>query len=174
MNKRIVITSIIVSAILGAGAIGFTAYNLHMRSAPPALVATQPAIEAPQPTERPLLELLNEIRAKHGLGPLIESQELNRTAGNKADDLGNLNYWSHSRPNGEDFSEAIYRVIPRGTFVGENLSKCHTSNQQAINSWVNSPTHLENILRAEFTKTGFQTFYDEDIQCNILVNHFSE
>jgi uncharacterized protein YkwD len=39
--------------------------------------------------------------------------------------------------------------------LGENIAMGHTSEQQVMEGWINSPGHCKNIMNAGFTEVGF-------------------
>lgn len=95
--------------------------------------------------------LVNEIRAANGRSPLtldlgsyhdvtyIRTQEV-------------LTSYSHTRPNGQPCYTIFGEYGLGYNSSGENIAQGQQSAQEVVNDWMNSPSHQENILRAEFTK----------------------
>lgn len=103
--------------------------------------------------EQRALELINEYRNKNGLEDLKPFSELQKVAKLKAEDLVNNNYFSHTSPIlGTPFemlkaNEVSYKI------AGENLAG-NTTPERAVESWINSTSHRENILEERFEYTG--------------------
>lgn len=122
--------------------------------------------------QRPLIDYINHLRAKEGLSALVMSDNLNRSAMAKTEDMANLNYWSHERPDGEKFSSVIWKHAPEFVGIGENLAKCFTTYEATMTGWKNSPGHLKNMIDPDYTHFGSATMWDEDQKCFITVTHF--
>ncbi len=66
-------------------------------------------------------------------------------------------FFSHTDPEGEAVDG---RMAEAGIFylkVGENLARIENADdpaKAAVDGWLDSPSHKENILRPEFTLTG--------------------
>lgn len=102
-----------------------------------------------------LLQLHNTERAKFGLPALTLNTTLSNSAQQKAAAMLASDCWSHYCPPGvspwDFFANSGYTYI----YAGENLAEGFFDTQAAMNAWMNSPTHRENILRAEFQDIGF-------------------
>lgn len=117
-----------------------------------------------------LLNNINEIRANNGKPPLVQLEGLNASSQVKAEDLISRSYWSHDTPDNEKFSKIIFEHNPEAVAVGENLAKCYSTEEEALDAWVNSPSHYENILGSWKYWGPGQT---ESNGCKYYVNHFS-
>lgn len=94
-----------------------------------------------------ILTLVNEERAKVNLGELKMDRELLDAAMLRAAELSV--YFSHTRPNGLDcFSLCSHKMY------GENAACGQDTVQQAMESWMNSDGHRENILTAGYRSVG--------------------
>ncbi len=103
--------------------------------------------------EQETLDLVNEYRKQNGLEALKPLARLQQTAKLKAKDLVKNEYFSHnSKQLGTPFemlkSNQVYYDI-----AGENLAGNMTP-KKAVESWINSKTHRENILEERFNYTG--------------------
>ena len=97
----------------------------------------------------------NSARAQNGVASLQINSKLAAAAQAKADDMASRNYWSHNTPEGN----------PPWTFVtaqgysyqklGENLAAGFSDEQSAINGWMGSPPHRDNMLDSAFLEVGF-------------------
>ena len=103
--------------------------------------------------EEKTLELINEYRKQNGLNELKVYSKLQEVAKLKAEDLVNNKYFSHTSPTlGTPFkmlkdNQVEYRI------AGENLAG-NTTPERAVEAWINSPAHRDNILENKFEYTG--------------------
>jgi len=63
----------------------------------------KPSIAIPD-LEKNIHDLINKERQKHGLSPLVLNDTLSVIAKKHSQDMANRNYFSHSTPEGHDFS----------------------------------------------------------------------
>lgn len=96
--------------------------------------------------------LINQYRQENGLDVLCWDDKLYEYAKIRAAEASVK--WSHTRPGGTSWKE-----IDPGTFQGENLAKGYDTAQDAVNAWIASQGHKENILRENFTRTAI-SFYE--------------
>jgi hypothetical protein len=96
--------------------------------------------------------LINQFRASNGLPPVIVDAALIDAARYQAVAMASANVLSHEI--GGDFT---YRMNSAG-FVyanaAENVGAGHTSVADAINAWIRSPHHRENMLMKDATRIG--------------------
>lgn len=118
----------------------------------PASTATPSATESAVAQE--VLVLVNAERKKAGVPPLSARGELDDLAWIHSDDMLRRGYFDHDNPEG-DGPEARAKAAGIGfTGIGENIAKGQESAAEAVESWMNSPPHRENILDASFTRLG--------------------
>lgn len=107
--------------------------------------------------EAQVRQQINAIRQQQGLTELRNNEKLAEVARNYSRRMAEQNFFAHVGPQGDTLSD---RVKAAGIFyflVGENL---FTSTNildpvpAAVEGWMNSPGHRENILRSEFRETG--------------------
>jgi len=117
----------------------------------------------------------NEIRLEQGLPPLAINSLLISSAKAKADAMMASDCWSHYCPDGkspwEFFDSAGYIY----SYAGENLAEGFDNNEAVVDAWMNSPTHRDNILNAQFNEIGIAFAYGnyQGISNNtIIVVHF--
>ncbi|MBD3280712.1 hypothetical protein GF389_04270 [Candidatus Dojkabacteria bacterium] len=122
-----------------------------------------------------ILALHNEERLDNGLGSLTLNSKLNNSAKAKAIAMMAADCWDHYCPNEKspwDFiDEAGYEYV----YAGENLAEGFSDNEKVFDAWMNSKTHRENILRADFNEIGIAIEYGEfqGIKNNaLIVVHF--
>lgn len=103
--------------------------------------------------EQITLELINKYRKENNLSELKTYPRLQEVAKKKAEDLVNNHYFAHySEKLGTPF-EMIENNGITYKIAGENLAG-NTTPEKAVESWINSKTHRENILEDRFQYTG--------------------
>jgi uncharacterized protein YkwD len=121
----------------------------------------------PAPGNAPAVEaatlcLINQVRAEHGVGPLVESAKLDRAALSHDADMVSQGYFNHVGPAGDTPKSRIrtagyVTASSVGIQLGENIA-CATlglaSPTAIVASWVASPPHLASILNSRFRDTG--------------------
>jgi uncharacterized protein YkwD len=140
-----------------------------------------------------IFNFVNEARVENGLNELELSQSLCAAAKLRADEhqqrveielskegntLSNFEEWmpnekAHSRLNGDSFGTVLDEVgITKWKWAGENLYYSSQSEfgaiaeaNRAFSGWKNSPSHWENILYEDFTKTGIAITYHDGNYC---------
>lgn len=101
-----------------------------------------------------VVALVNKERANAGLKPLTVHAKLTTMAVDKAKDMSDNNYFSHTSPtHGSPFDMMKAYGISFG-YAGENIAKGQRTPQEVMNSWMNSQGHRENILSPNFTMIG--------------------
>lgn len=105
-----------------------------------------------------VIRLTNEERKKAGLKPLRAAFDLSDEAATRAAEVSE--FYSHTRPDGSAFST----VFKKGSYktVGENLQAGAPTPEAAMEQWMNSPTHRENILSEEYEELGVGYIYVPD------------
>lgn len=98
--------------------------------------------------------MINEIREENNLGTLTWSSNLEDVANVRAKEISES--FSHTRPNGKDWYTVNSKI--QG---GENLAFGYKNADEAIQAWMDSPTHRENILYPVF-KTMAVSIYEKD------------
>jgi uncharacterized protein YkwD len=105
--------------------------------------------------------LHNRIRAQNGLGTLAENSALAAAGNAHAGDMVARGYFDHDTPEGGTFDQRIlaagYVSEYDGWTVGENLiwsTGTLATPAALMQSWMNSPHHRENILKASYRELG--------------------
>ena len=96
--------------------------------------------------EEEVVRLVNEERAKYGLEPLQIDENLMQSSRTKSNDMATKNYSDHIDPNGY--------IMYKDLNVGENIAFGFSNGNGAINWWLNSKTHRENILNPDYKYIG--------------------
>lgn len=103
--------------------------------------------------EKEVFNLINNQRTNNGLSTLKFDNELQKVARIKAEDMVTNNYFSHQSPiYGSPFDMLRNFKILYKT-AGENIA-ANSSNSGAVNAWMNSSGHKDNILNSSFNYTG--------------------
>lgn len=142
-----------------------------------AAISLAPALAAPQrqgststlvPLESAVLVQLNQIRVAHGLVPLKLNTSLTAAAADHSSDMLARGYFSHDSADGTPFSTRIvhYYAPYRYGFwaAGENLvwSTGTIDAARAVELWMQSPEHRENILLPRWREIGIAALYAPD------------
>jgi len=102
-----------------------------------------------------IIGLVNAERTKAGLPALVESGRLDKAAQAKTDDEVARQYFSHESPDGKgNYNVLITEAGYPYSYAGENLAVKYDSFEEAVEAWINSPTHRANILKAGYKETG--------------------
>lgn len=99
-----------------------------------------------------VVKLVNEERAKAGLSPLSVNAGASGAALTRARELESS--FSHTRPNGSEFSTALTEAGVSYRGAGENIAYGQKSPEQVMQGWMNSAGHRANILNGSFTSIG--------------------
>ena len=107
-----------------------------------------------------ILNLVNTERAKVGLSALALDMNITAAANVRAKEIKQS--FSHTRPDGSNFSTALKEqgVSYRGS--GENIAWGQKSPEQVMNGWMNSDGHRANILNKNFKSMGVGYYQDEN------------
>ncbi|MCR4433786.1 MAG: S-layer homology domain-containing protein [Caldiserica bacterium] len=116
-----------------------------------------------------LLGLINKERANAGLNSLEWDSTLADFAQKYATEMGTNEFFSHVSPISGSFQERAKVLFDQGfTFVGENLARVNNIGSfttEALlssihNSFMNSPTHRDNIMNPNWTSVGIGFWSD--------------
>ena len=107
-----------------------------------------PKLEVPsQETQQRILELVNIEREKEGLAPLQYYKAGQFAADIRAQEI--IETFSHTRPDGTDCFTALEGI--HYWTAGENIALGHSTPEQVMRAWMNSPGHKANILQEYYT-----------------------
>ncbi len=153
----------------GSALLSAVAVVLAMAAAPGAALADpacpdsdlQPNAADLAQVEAATLCMINVERAQNGLAPLTSNPVLQAAALQHSQDMVANSFFSHDSSSGEDFEDRILRFnyAPPNTrwWAGENIAWGTLSLSTAdaiVVSWMNSPEHRANILRAGYKELG--------------------
>ena len=130
--------SVVIAAIAVLGAVAVPRINAHRgqdADGCPHSGGTNVAV-----TRTTILCLLNQERAKHGLPALRRNAILEAASQRHSEDMARRHFFAHDTPDG---------MSP-----GERMGAA------AMEGWMHSPGHRENVLRPEFSEVGVGVVYD--------------
>lgn len=99
-----------------------------------------------------ITELVNEYRAAEGLNPVTYSAALSEAAQVRALEIEMS--FSHTRPDGRNFSTVLKDYGISYRYSGENIAWGQKSPEEVVTAWMNSAGHRANILNESFTELG--------------------
>lgn len=103
--------------------------------------------------EKEVLSLINEQRTLNGLDELQIDDELQNVVRIKAADMVQNDYFAHESPTyGSPFDMMKNNQIVYKT-AGENIAG-NSDNKKAVEAWMNSESHKDNILNNSYNYTG--------------------
>jgi len=101
-----------------------------------------------------VIRLTNEKRVTNGLSTLTTNATLSQAAQAKGADMLNKDYWAHVAPDGTQpwyfFTSFGYQY----RFAGENLARDFSDPTSAVDAWMASPSHKENLLSTKYKEIG--------------------
>lgn len=104
---------------------------------------------------RQILSLVNIERARVGVAPLTRSDKLTEAAEDYACVMAAEDFFDHVHPvTGEGPGARAAAVGYEFFAVGENLAGGQTTSAEALDGWMNSPSHRTNMLSPEWRETG--------------------
>lgn len=106
-------------------------------------------------SDQELLVLVNQKRIENGLSPLTLNGTLSSAAHGKARHMLDNNYWAHFAPDGTSPWIFIINSGYNYVYAGENLAKGFVNANDAVEAWMSSPTHRDNILSSQYRDVGF-------------------
>ena len=107
-----------------------------------------------------IVYLVNEARAEAGLDPIYAVPYLSDLAEERAEEC--VGTFSHTRANGDDFSEIIDLDKAPWIGVGENIASGMSTPEATFEQWRNSPSHWKSIMNPDYTHMGVGITYDPD------------
>lgn len=108
-------------------------------------VPTTPKVDGATDDTRAALPLVNELRKKHGLSALSPSTATARAAAEQAVRMAKASQMSHLIGFGDNFGTRMKRNdVPLP--AAENIASGQASVEAAVQAWIDSKKHLENML----------------------------
>jgi uncharacterized YkwD family protein len=111
-----------------------------------------------------VITLVNQERAKANLKPLASDSALSAMALDKAKDMYNKHYFSHTSPTYGSPFDMMKTYSIQFTYAGENIAMGQKTPQDVMTAWMNSAGHRQNILSPNYTKIGTSYYNGEWVQ----------
>jgi uncharacterized protein YkwD len=121
--------------------------------------------------EKEILSLVNEIRIKHKLNPVVWQEDLARAARYHAQDMAIDNYMEHATYDLKNKRlvkicgtfDRIEKFIEM-SYLAENISAGRTTAKATVDGWMKSKSHRENILNPNFKYLGVGYAFKENTE----------
>ncbi len=152
-RRRTVRLAMVSLAVALAAAVGARVYLITYRPLSSEEAAGISAEEAS------ILDLVNRQRAQAGLAPLKMSGRLSVAARGHSYDMALRGYFSHRSADGVSAAQRIRGSGIQYWEMGENIYQDDFPDRQslaqrAVQAWMASPGHRQNLLSPKFTETG--------------------
>lgn len=121
-----------------------------------------------------VIRLTNEKRSQAGLLPLSENPILSAAAQAKGADMLNRDYWAHIAPDGTQPWKFFIDFGYKYRYAGENLARDFSNPSSAVDAWMASPTHKENLLSPKYKEVGIAVIEGDlaGVDTTIIVQFF--
>jgi uncharacterized protein YkwD len=165
-----------ITLILGGSLLAFIGFIATSAALFVSAIPSQPTVAAqPVVKDRPLLDMVNELRLEKGVAPLTHTPELDKSAQEKADNLASNHYFGHVSPQGVRGIDIIPKYLTQAKKGSENLAICgdNDNNRGAFKLWLNSPAHYQGMIDPTVTLYGEGKAWDSEKHCTVYVNHFA-
>ncbi len=122
-----------------------------------------PAATDAESVRRQVLALVNAARSKarpcgnrfyEAAPPLALSEELSAAALGHAQTMARTGTFEHVDDDGQSPADRVRATHYQARLVGENIAAGMTSAAEAVQGWLDSPDHCENVMDARFTHLG--------------------
>ncbi|MBR2085582.1 MAG: CAP domain-containing protein [Oscillospiraceae bacterium] len=125
-------------------------------------VQTQPAQRYADTSVLQVALLVNIEREKHGLAPLLYSDKLGEMAQVRANEI--LTAFGHTRPDGRSCFSIFDDFEIRYKCIAENIAAGQETPAVAVEWWMNSDAHRNNILNPDFRYIGVENVSQDGVQ----------
>ena len=121
-----------------------------------------------------VVRLTNEKRQQNGLPPLQLNEALSRAALAKGTDMINKGYWAHVSPDGIEPWKFFLDVGYKYRYAGENLARDFSDPNSAVEAWMASASHRENMLSPKYKDIGVAVVEGklDGVETTIIVQFF--
>lgn len=108
--------------------------------------------------ERRVFDLVNEVRAEHGLRPLVWVDMMAVVARNHSSNMASNNFFGHQDPQGRRTDKRLGEVgLNHWRQVSENIAWISGNSDpvgRVVKAWMQSPGHRSNILDPVSRESG--------------------
>jgi hypothetical protein len=105
------------------------------------------------PTDE-VVRVTNQKRAEAGVSQLQFNAQLSQAARAKGEHMLANDYWAHVAPDGTDPWKFFNDVGYKYRYAGENLARDFSNAQAAVDAWMASPSHRDNLLSVRYKDIG--------------------
>ncbi|MEG1992568.1 MAG: CAP domain-containing protein [Acetivibrio sp.] len=99
-----------------------------------------------------VINLVNMEREKEGLLPLSMDYKVTEASNVRAVEI--QSNFSHTRPDGTNFTTALKETGVSYAGAGENIAWGQKTPKEVVEGWMNSPGHRANIMNPQFSRIG--------------------
>ena len=107
-------------------------------------------------------KMINDYRARRGLGAVSEDPRLMKAAADHADDLASAARVSHYGTDGSDPAVRTRRTGYTFSNIGENVSAGRASLTEVIQAWIESAPHRRNLELEPASNFGLAHSFSPD------------
>ncbi|MFQ5419866.1 MAG: LysM peptidoglycan-binding domain-containing protein, partial [Anaerolineae bacterium] len=132
-----------------------------------ALTSTRPL--AAQSRAQETFDLVNQVRAEHGLAPFQWNDTLARAAQWQANYIAANNLYSHTGENGTRPQDRANAVGYQGYVVENYVAGWQLTPQQGVTWWINSPVHYNTLISTRYYEAGMGYAFGNDQHWYVLV-----
>jgi len=116
--------------------------------------------------ERVVFEMVNQKRAENGLAPLSWNNDLEAIARGHSQKMADFTFFSHRGLDNKMVSDrADDAKLGRWRAIGENIAfnrGYHDPIAKAVDLWLNSPSHRQNMMNSEWKDSAIGVAVAED------------
>jgi uncharacterized protein YkwD len=126
-----------------------------------------------QPPVQELLQRINRVRATGyrcggrtmgAASPVKWDASLYSAAAGHSLDMARRNYFEHRSPEGRDVASRVTAVRYHWRAVGENIAAGSLGPAEAMQAWLESPGHCENIMNPDYADVAVACVADSHSQ----------
>lgn len=122
------------------------------------------AIDKFKVVEEEVISLVNKERTDRGLPALLSNEVLAKLARLKSKDMIDQKYFDHQSPTYGSPFEMMKSFGITYQNAGENIARGQSTAEEVMKAWMNSPGHMENILKEEYQEIGVGAAEDSNGQ----------
>lgn len=124
-----------------------------------------------------IVDLINQERTLQSQPNLKIDSDLMKAAQKRAEDMAKQKIFDHYGPDGSNPWDYIQNSNYNYVIAGENLAISNSSDSDIVDSWMQSITHKNNILNADFYNIGMGSAnfgaFEKHLDSNIIVVLFA-
>jgi uncharacterized protein YkwD len=147
-------------------------YHLNLASSPvETATLTQSNITISEFGRR-VVELTNQYRLQNGLSPLALNNKLTAVAQAYSERMARQDFVAHQAPDGSMPWERMTAGGYQWSRAAENLAAGQQTPEAVVQSWINSPSHRENLLDAQVKEIGVGYYFLANDTGNVNYNYY--